>query len=254
MDLFIVEIMVRILLFLRSLTWIQLRDIMLDWVEIFISWIVKQLYLIWGPTKHWEKMATQLFFFQHYWDTIVDSLFHYVNKVWANPSLISFTNNTLIVMIHKINKSELVPHFKPISLCNVFYKLISKVNVNIIKPLLNDIISTHQSSFILGWSIYRNIIIAHEMVRSMARMKDEKVFISIKIDLEKAYDRLNWNFIENCLEECNLPLKFIQVIHYCITSCTYKFMWNDEKTKPLILLPVLGKGIPFRHVILLFAW
>jgi hypothetical protein len=68
------------------------------------------------------------------------------------------------------------------------------------------------------------------MVHSMARMKGKKMFMSIKIDLEKAYDRLNWNFIEQCLEECKFPPKIIEVIHHCISSSSYKIMWNGEKT------------------------
>lgn len=51
----------------------------------------------------------------------------------------------------------------------------------------------------------------------------------VKIDFEKAYDQLNWNFIENCLEESKFPPKLIQVTHYCIMSTTYNFMWNGKK-------------------------
>jgi hypothetical protein len=73
-------------------------------------------------------------FFQKCWDTIADSLFRYVNQVWVNPSLVSFINNTLLVMIPKIDKPEFVSQFRPISLCNVVYKIISKVIVNRINP------------------------------------------------------------------------------------------------------------------------
>jgi hypothetical protein len=161
---------------------------------------------------------------------VANSLFQFVNQVWVNPSLISFINNTLIVMIPKVDKPEFVSQFRPISLCNVVYKIISKVIVRRIKPFLNDVISPYQSSFILGRSIHHNIIVAHEMVHSMSRMKGKKMFMSIKIDLEKAYDRLNWNFIEKCLEDCKFPPKLIQVIHHCISSPSYKIMWNGEKT------------------------
>jgi hypothetical protein len=66
-------------------------------------------------------------FFQQCWDTVADSLLHFVNHVWVSHSLISFINNTLIVMIPKIDKPEFVSQFRPISLCNVVYKIISKV-------------------------------------------------------------------------------------------------------------------------------
>lgn len=84
-----------------------------------------------------------------------------------------------------------------IALCNGTYNIITKVIVNRIKPLLDGIISPYQSSFISGRTIHHNIIVAQKMVHSMAKMKGKRMFMSIKIDLEKAYDHLNWNFIEN---------------------------------------------------------
>lgn len=68
------------------------------------------------------------------------------------------------------------------------------------------------------------------MVHSMARMKGNKMFMSIKIDLEKAYDRLNWNFVENCLNECKFPSNLINIIQHCISSPSFKILWNGEKT------------------------
>jgi hypothetical protein len=183
-----------------------------------------------GPHKAPGEDGYPALFFQQCWDTVANSLYQYVNQVWSNPSLISFINNTLIVMIPKVDKPESVSQFRPIALCNVTYKIITKVIVNRIKPLLNGIISPYQSSFIPGRTIHHNIIVAQEMVHSMAKMKGKRMFMSIKIDLEKAYDRLNWNFIENCMTECKFPHKLINIIHYCITSPSFRILWNGDKT------------------------
>jgi len=137
----------------------------------------------------------------------------------------------LIVLIPKIDKLEFTSQFRPIALCNVIYKIITKVIVNRIKPFLNEIISPYQSSFIPGRTIHHNIVVAQEMVHAMARMKGNKMFMSIKIDLEKAYDRLNWNFVENCLVECKFPPNIINIIHHCITSPSFKILWNGNKTE-----------------------
>ena len=72
-----------------------------------------------------------------------DSLFQYVKHVWVNSSLISSINNTLPMLIPKVDKPEYVSQFCPISLCNVVYKIITKVIVNRIKPMLDGIISPY---------------------------------------------------------------------------------------------------------------
>ena len=124
-------------------------------------------------------------------------------------------------MIPKIDKPEFISQFRPIALCNVIYKIITKVIVSIIKPLLNGIISPYQSSFIPSRTIHHNIIVTQEMVHSMSKSRGNKMFMSIKIDLEKAYDRLNWNFIEKFLDNCMFPPKIVSIIHHCITSPSY---------------------------------
>jgi hypothetical protein len=94
---------------------------------------------------------------------------------------------------------------------------------------MDGIISPYQSSFIPRRTIHHNIIVAQEMVYSMSRMKGNKMFTSIKIDLEKAYDRLDWNFVENCLKVCKFPPNLINIIQHCITSPSFKILWNGDK-------------------------
>ncbi|GAU47272.1 hypothetical protein TSUD_280950 [Trifolium subterraneum] len=127
-----------------------------------------------GPHKAPGEDGYPAIFFQHCWDIVGESLYKYVNQLWStNPSLISFINNIMLVLIPKVDKPEFVSQFRPISLCNVTYKIITKVIVNRIKPLLDGIISPYQSSFIPGCTIHHNIIVAQEMVHSMAEMKDQ---------------------------------------------------------------------------------
>lgn len=81
-----------------------------------------------------------------------------------------------------------------------------------------------------GRNIHHNIIITQEMVYVMNRMKGKKCFMSIKIDLEKAYDGLNWNFIMQCLDECKFPPKLTDIIKQCVTTPRFQLLWNGDKT------------------------
>jgi len=78
----------------------------------------------------------------------------------------------------------------------------------------------------------------------MSKMKGYKMFMSIKIDLEKAYDRLNWNFVENCLVECKFPPNLINIIHHCIISPTFKILWNSNKTEEFSPTRGIRQGDP----------
>lgn len=90
-----------------------------------------------------------------------------------------------------MDNPDSIKQFRPIALCNVIYKVITKVITNRLIPLLNDIISPIQCSFVPGHHNSDNVIITKEASHSMVKMKGKKGFMAIKVDLEKAYDRLN---------------------------------------------------------------
>ena len=94
-------------------------------------------------------------------------------------------NNTLLVLIPKVQNLEQVKHFRPISLCNVIYKTITKTLVNRLKNILPDIIAPTQCNFVPGRQISDNIVIFQEVIHSMQGKRAGKGMMVVKIDLEK---------------------------------------------------------------------
>lgn len=100
-------------------------------------------------------------------------------------------NSTLVVLIPKIANPLRLNNFRPISLVNTAYKIVTKILVQRIRPQLNEIISPNQNSFILGRGPEENFVIAFEILHSMNKKKGKKKgLFTFKLDLEKAYDRL----------------------------------------------------------------
>lgn len=113
-------------------------------------------------------------------------------NLWLNRgTFLNSLNNTLIALIPKEENSELVSDYKPISSCNVIYKIV-KVLTNRLKSMLSKIISNTQSVFILGRLIKDNILIAFEMMHQIKKPSTIRVGKCVmKIDINKAYDKVS---------------------------------------------------------------
>ena len=115
-------------------------------------------------------------------------------------SILKSSNHTFITLIPKVQNLVRVSNFRPISLSNVIYKIVSKVIVNRLKPLLDSIISETQSAFIADRFITNNILIAFESLHHMKNNCTSKQgFMALKLDMSKAYDRVEWSFLERIL-------------------------------------------------------
>jgi len=112
---------------------------------------------------------------------------------WLLPSL----NATFIALIPKEDQSSTPEKFSPITLCNVIYKIISKFIANRLKLLLPLLISPEQSGYVEGCQILDGIILTHEIIHSLKSNKQGGMLL--KIDLSKAFDKLSWTYINNCL-------------------------------------------------------
>ncbi|XP_074318730.1 uncharacterized protein LOC141655554 [Silene latifolia] len=104
-------------------------------------------------------------------------------------------NKTNIVLIPKKKAPDKIRDFRPISLCNVVYKLVSKILANRLKLFLSEIVSENQSAFTPGRAISDNILVAFEMFHHMKNHRSSEGYMAIKLDMAKGRDRVEWNFL-----------------------------------------------------------
>lgn len=127
-----------------------------------------------------------MFFFQEFWDIVGKDVSSGVKKIFGARKLLKEINGTFISLIVKIQGDDSINKFRLISLCNSFYKIISKVLTSRLLKVLPSLISHQQNGFVLGRQIIESIITIHENIHSLVLAK--KWGFILKLDLSKAYD------------------------------------------------------------------
>ncbi|GJU75281.1 RNA-directed DNA polymerase, eukaryota, reverse transcriptase zinc-binding domain protein [Tanacetum coccineum] len=137
-------------------------------------------------------------FYKKAWQIVRKEICLEVSEFFRTRRIFEEINATLIALVPKIDTPNVVSDFRPIACCNVLYKIISKILTDRIKSGLNKIVSLNQSAFIPGRHIQDNILIAQELLRGYNRKFGAKR-CAMKIDLQKAYDTINWEFLKYVL-------------------------------------------------------
>lgn len=130
-------------------------------------------------------------FFHSNWETISPAIITEIQNFFITKLLPSSINTTHIRLIPKILSPIKVVDYRPIALCNVYYKMIAKILSLRLKPILEEIISENQSALITARAISDNVLITHEILHFLKNSKAEKnCSMAVKTDISKAYDRL----------------------------------------------------------------
>jgi hypothetical protein len=149
------------------------------------------------PTKSPGPDGFPAHFFQRNWDICGDDLTRIVLRVINGNEIPTKINGTFIVLIPKVQNPVSLNQFRPISLCNVIYKIISKALANQMKLVLLNIFFEEQSTFVPGRMITDNVLVAYECLHFMRKNRSKaNTHYALKLDMTKAYDRVEWNYLE----------------------------------------------------------
>ncbi|KAG8652544.1 hypothetical protein MANES_06G103266v8 [Manihot esculenta] len=152
-------------------------------------------------------------FFQHYWDIIGEDVSRFCIDCLHSGSLPPKLNETVLVLIPKKCVLERMSDLRPIALCNVVYKIMTKMIVNRLKSILPSIVSESQSAFISGRSIQDNIVLAFEAMHGFNMFHRKKELSgALKMDISKAYDRLEWDFIRDMLIRMGFAQRWVTLV------------------------------------------
>ena len=202
-------------------------ELMKEFTELEVKEALNQM----APLKAPGPDGMPPLFYRHFWAMMQHDVTSAILSWLNSGTLPKPINHTLITFIPKIANPEHVSEFRPISLCNVLYKIYSKVLANRLKNFLPFLITKHQSAFAKDRLISDNIMVAFETLHHMKQHNSGKHgFMAIKLDMSKAYDRVEWVYLERLLEKMGFCDRWVALMMSCVKTLSYFIIVNGEPT------------------------
>lgn len=168
-------------------------------------------------------------FYQKLWPVVGPDIISAALAILNDKKDLTEWNSTLITLIPKVKDPLSLKDFRPISLCNTCYKIVSRAISNCFRPALDNIVDQYQSAFTPGRLIIDNVIVGFESMHWIRNNKKSKSgYAALKLDMSKAYDRVEWNFLEAFMLKLGFAESWVGLIMRCVRSMSYSFRINHN--------------------------
>ena len=165
-----------------------------------------------------------LAFWQACWEFVKEEIVDLFKEFYDQRSFAKSLNTTFLVLIPKKGGAEDLGDFRPISLLGELYKLLTKVLANRLKKVLEKVVSVDQNAFVRGKQILDALLIGNEVIDFWHKRKEEGLIC--KLDIEKGYDSINWNFLMKVLLKMGFGSRWMEWIWWWISTTKFSVLVN----------------------------
>ncbi|GKC89451.1 hypothetical protein Tco_1150100 [Tanacetum coccineum] len=188
---------------------------------------IREAILVIGDNKALGPDGYSAAFFKEAWDIIKVDVTKAIKEFFINGVLPEELNHTIIALIPKVTTPMRINDYRPISCYNVLYKCISRIISNRMKESLNSLVSLNQFAFVPGRSISDNILLTQELMHNY-HLDRSTPRCAFKVDIQKAYDTVDWKFLKDILIGFGFHPHMIGWIMECVTSMYFSLSINGS--------------------------
>ncbi|GKV13733.1 hypothetical protein SLEP1_g24717 [Rubroshorea leprosula] len=190
-------------------------------------------------------------FLKLFWNSIKEDFVSFFREFHQHSRLVRGLNSSFLALIPKKLSPKELKDFRPISLIGCVYKLLAKVLANRLKVVMPEIIGEAQSAFVGGRQLVDSALVLNEVVDEV-RMRKKLAFI-YKADFQKAYDCVNWSFLDGMMDGFGFGAKWRGWIMKCLSTARFSVLVNGSSTEEIDMEKGLRQGDPLSPFLFLMV-